>query len=56
MLASIAENVNGATLFVDPQTGEMDVSLYFDYSNRRETHLLRLDTNDLAPEAIECMD
>ena len=52
----IAENVNGATMFVDPQTGEMDVSSYFDDSNHFETYLLRLDTNDLEPEAIECMD
>lgn len=46
----VAENDNGTVKFIDPQTGNMDVSYYFDHIMSTKTEMCRIDnlkTTDL---------
>lgn len=52
----IAEQVGGVTMFVDPQTGDMDVSGYFADVDPNDVQVMRVDDLDFDPCAIDCMD
>ncbi len=43
----IAEQVDGKTIFVDPQSGNGDCGDYFMDAEVGETQILRIDDNDL---------
>lgn len=54
----IAEQRNGATVFIDPQTGSTDCSRYFPMVKKNETYCMRIDDKkftDLIKEAAEEM-
>ncbi|WP_234346196.1 hypothetical protein [Collinsella provencensis] len=43
----IAEQVDGSTRFIDPQTGSSDCSSYFSMISSGETEILRVDDKDV---------
>lgn len=53
----IAEQVNGKTIFVDPQTGDNDCSWYFERSliKPQETRLLRIDDKNFTDLIVKCI-
>jgi len=50
----IAEQVNGETRFVDPQTGETDVSYYFDNVQSGHTRFCRIDNLNTSNRINDC--
>ena len=50
----VAEQVKGQTIFVDPQTGDSDVSRYFDRVILGQTKFCRIDNLDFSGYSNEC--
>lgn len=50
----IAEQVYGKTQFIDPQTGESDVSYYFDSVADGKTKFCRIDNIEVSSKIIDC--
>lgn len=50
----VAEQVNGRTVFCDPQTGEVGVSDYFNGIVPQKTKLMRMDNLDFTSAITEC--
>ena len=49
-----AEQVNGKTIFYDPQTGKADVSNYFKRVQPGSVQLCRIDNQDLTDKILDC--
>lgn len=52
----IAEQRNGRTVFIDPQSGDADCSRYFDHATKDGTYLVRIDDKritDRIKDAVE---
>lgn len=52
----IAEQVNGKTRFIDPQTGDPDCSRYFRSAKKNGTYLLRVDNRDFTDLILQCCE
>ncbi|MBE7016635.1 MAG: hypothetical protein E7420_00555 [Ruminococcaceae bacterium] len=50
----VAEQRNGTTVFIDPQTGDSDCSRYFDMVVRGQTSIWRIDDNIPSDLIFEC--
>ena len=51
----IAENRNGNIVFLDPQSGNLDVGNYFNYIKVKKTHMLRIDNREFTPLINKCI-
>ena len=51
----IAENRNGNIVFLDPQAGNLDVGIYFNYIKVKKTHMLRIDNKEFTPLINKCI-
>lgn len=51
----IAENRNGNIVFLDPQSGRLDASIYFNYIKVEKTHMLRIDNREFTPLINKCV-
>lgn len=52
----IAEQVFGKTKFIDPQTGENDVSYYFDSVADGKTRFCRIDNTEVSSRIVDCCE
>ncbi len=52
----IAENHNGNVFFVDPQTGSLDVSWYFDFVNPLSVVIMRIDRSEFTGLVKACFE
>lgn len=52
----IAENHDGSILFLDPQSGTLNVESYFDMAKVNQTHLLRIDDKEFSTLIEKCCD
>lgn len=52
----IAENHGGKVLFLDPQSGNMDVTHYFDMAKVNQTHVLRIDDKEFSTLIEKCCE
>ena len=50
----VAEQLNGQTIFMDPQTGKTDVSKYFDFVEPNKIRYCRIDNLDFTEKIKEC--
>ena len=52
----VAEQRNGATVFLDPQSGDTDCSRYFKNAKKGLTNILRIDNNTPSNAILDCCD
>lgn len=52
----IAEQRDGVTVFLDPQTGDTDCSRYFDKAIKGKTNILRIDNNKPSAAILDCCE
>lgn len=52
----IAEQINGETVFIDPQNGDPDVEGYFSFVKQGETRMCRIDNLDASDKIFECCE
>ncbi len=52
----IAEQVEGKTMYIDPQTNEVDVSYYFNYAKNGATTFARIDNLDVTAYIKDCCE
>lgn len=52
----VAEQVNGSTVFIDPQNGDSDVERYFSYVKQGETRMCRIDNLVASDKIFECCE
>ena len=52
----ITENQGGTVRFMDPQTGDMDVSQYFKLAKVNQTYVLRTDNKEFSDLIGDCCD
>lgn len=50
----IAEQVDGKTIFIDPQNNKQDVSGYFQLAKTKETYVLRIDDLEFTDNIKKC--
>lgn len=50
----VAEQVNGKTIYVDPQTGSTDVAKYFQRVENGSVQMCRIDHLDVTNRILEC--
>lgn len=50
----IAEQVDGMTIFIDPQTNNLDVSGYFTMAKTKETYVMRIDDLEFTDNITKC--
>ena len=50
----VAEQKDGKTLFVDPQSGREDVERYFKLAKKNATYLLRIDNLEFTDNIKKC--
>jgi hypothetical protein len=52
----VAENIGGKVVFIDPQSGEMDVSWYFSRVRSHQTRVWRIDNLKPSEWIEECCE
>jgi len=52
----VAEQRNGVTVFIDPQTGNADCSRYFENVVKGKTNILRIDNNSPSDFILDCCE
>ena len=52
----VAEQINGETVFIDPQNHSADASKYFESVLKGFTSILRIDNNNPADAILDCCD
>ena len=52
----VAEQRNGVTVFIDPQTGNADCSRYFENVVKGKTNILRIDNNSPSDLILDCCE
>lgn len=52
----IAEQVNGSTIFIDPQPNKTDVGYYFSMAKTKETYVLRIDDLEFTDNILKCCE
>jgi SPP1 gp7 family putative phage head morphogenesis protein len=52
----VAEQRNGTTVFLDPQSGNDDCSQYFDIAKKGRTSILRIDNNSPSDAILDCCE
>ena len=52
----IAEQVDGKTIFIDPQTNKNDVEWYFNSAKKTETYVMRIDNLEFTDLIKECCE
>lgn len=52
----VAEQRNGTTVFLDPQSGNTDCSKYFDIAMKGRTSILRIDNNSPSDAILDCCE
>ncbi len=52
----IAEQVNGRTMFIDPQSGTMDCSSHFALVKKSQTFVMRVDDREFTDLVFECCE
>ena len=52
----VAEQVNGETIFIDPQNSSADASKYFGSASKGFTSILRIDNNKPTEVILDCCD
>jgi hypothetical protein len=50
----IAEQVNGSTMFIDPQIGSIDCSSHFSMAKKNQTYLMRVDNREFTELLFKC--
>ncbi len=52
----IAEQVDGKTIFIDPQSNNKDVSYYFSMAKTKETYVMRIDDLEFTDNIQKCCE
>lgn len=52
----VAEQHNGTTVFLDPQSGDTDCSRYFNNAKKGMTNILRIDNNSPSDAILDCCE
>lgn len=52
----IAEQVNGKTIFIDPQSNNPNVEFYFEYAKKDKTFVMRIDNLEFTDLIKECCE
>jgi SPP1 gp7 family putative phage head morphogenesis protein len=52
----IAEQVDGSTIFIDPQPNKTDVGYYFSMAKTKETYVLRIDDLEFTDNILKCCE